>query len=384
MALSIIVPTFNEAGNVTELVRRTAVALEGMSVEIVFVDDSTDHTPDVVADVARSAPFPVRLAHRDHPVGGLGGAVVEGIAMAASDVCVVMDGDLQHPPEQIRALYTRYVTGGVDVVVASRYAVGGSSGGLADRARAVVSRASTVLTKAMFPRRLAHVTDPMTGFFLLDRGAVEWADLRPRGFKILLEILARRALRVAEVPFVFEERFAGESKASVRQGVHFLTQLAALRFGKMSGFALIGAGGAIANLVIMWALIHLGTPYLVAAIVAAEVTIVTNFLLQDRFVFRDMREHAAPAGARFAASFAFNNAEALIRIPVLAWMVEALHVQSIVAAAITLAVAFVVRFVFHSLVVYAPRRSERQPSQRPASAHQHRVDIERDHVSEEP
>nr|WP_084631886.1 glycosyltransferase family 2 protein [Demequina aestuarii] len=379
MELSVIVPTFNEAGNVAELVRRARTALAGLAVEIIFVDDSTDDTPQVVTSVAATASVPVRLIHRDAPTGGLGGAVVEGITAAASDVCVVMDGDLQHPPEQIRALLATYGEADADVVVASRYLDGGSSGGLADRARVLVSRASTALTKAMFPRRLAQVTDPMTGFFLIDRRSVEWDSLHPRGFKILLEILARRTLRVAEIPFVFEERFAGESKASFRQGVHFLTQLAALRFGKMSGFALIGAGGVVANLAIMAALIQVGAPYLVAAIIAAEVTIVTNFLLQDRYVFRDMREHAAPWWARFATSFTFNNAEAMIRIPVLAWMVEALHIQSIVAAAITLAVAFVVRFVFHSLVVYAPRR----PSVR-ASADEHRLDIETDHVRKEP
>ncbi|MDN4481772.1 glycosyltransferase [Demequina muriae] len=379
MELSVIVPTFNEAGNVAELVRRARTALVGLDVEIIFVDDSTDDTPQVVTSVAATAPLPVRLIHREAPTGGLGGAVVEGIMAAASDVCVVMDGDLQHPPEQIRALLAKHHESDVDVVVASRYLDGGSSGGLADRARVLVSRASTALTKAMFPRRLSQVTDPMTGFFLIDRRSVEWASLHPRGFKILLEILARRTLRVAEVPFVFEERFAGESKASLRQGVHFLTQLAALRFGKMSGFALIGAGGAVANLAIMAALIQMGAPYLVAAIIAAEVTIVTNFLLQDRFVFRDMRDHAAPWWARFATSFTFNNAEAVIRIPVLAWMVEALHIQSIAAAAITLAVAFVVRFVFHSLVVYAPRRPSKD-----GSTDQHRLDVETDHVRKEP
>ncbi|KZE89509.1 Undecaprenyl-phosphate mannosyltransferase [Microbacterium sp. TNHR37B] len=361
-------PTYNEAPNVAELVRRVAAALDGAgggvrtTAEIIFVDDSTDDTPEVVRLVAEQAPLPVRLIHRTVRTGGLGGAVVEGLRAATADACLVMDGDLQHPPEKIPELVARFDEGDVDVVVASRYAGGGTAHGLADRTRVLVSKASTAITKAMFPVRLRDVTDPMTGFFLVSRAAVDLDGLRPRGFKILLEMLVRRSFRVAEVPFDFADRHAGESKASVRQGIHFLAQLAALRFGKMSLFAIIGGLGAVLNVGIVAALTHWGVGYLIAAIVAAEVTIVGNFLLIERFVFSDMRGQASGVWSRFAKSFAFNNAEAVVRIPIVAFMVETGHLSAVVATAITLVVAFVVRFVFHSLVVYAPRNAS------PASA----------------
>ena len=203
MQLSIIVPTYNEAPNVAELVRRVTAETDGIDAEIIFVDDSTDATPDIVREVAASAALPVRLIHREHRTGGLGGAVLEGLAAAASDACLVMDGDLQHPPEEIRDIYDRFARGDVDIVIASRYAGDGTSTGLADRTRVLVSKSTTALTRAMFPIRLKGVSDPMTGFFLVDRRAVDAAILRPRGFKILLEILARKNLRVAEVPFHF-------------------------------------------------------------------------------------------------------------------------------------------------------------------------------------
>jgi dolichol-phosphate mannosyltransferase len=360
--LSIIIPTFNEAPNVAELVRRVSAAVAGIDAEVIFVDDSTDTTPDVIAEVATSASLPVRLIHREQAKGGLGGAVLAGLAAAESDACLVMDGDLQHPPEEIRALWARYCRGDVDVVVASRYSGGGTAQGLADRSRVMVSKTATALTRAMFPIRLREVTDPMTGFFLIDRRVVDEAIVKPRGFKILLEILARHSLRVAEVPFDFATRHAGESKASMRQGVHFVTQLTALRFGKMSLFAVIGGVGALVNLAIMWGLIRVGVDYVVAAIIAAEITIVGNFLLQERFVFQDMRGAASGGWLRFAKSFSFNNAEALIRIPILALLVESWHISAVFAAAITLVVAFIVRFMFHSLVVYAPRKPDTAPS----------------------
>ncbi|WP_460720940.1 glycosyltransferase [Microbacterium aureliae] len=366
MQLSIIVPTYNEAPNVAELVRRvgeTVAAIDGgLDAEILFVDDSTDATPDVVRAVAAGAPLPVRLLHREQPSGGLGGAVLDGFAAAAADLCVVIDGDLQHPPETIAVLWERYARGDADVVIASRYAGGGTSGGLADRTRVWVSKASTAITRAMFPVRLKDVSDPMTGFFLIDRRDVDQASLQPRGFKILLEILARRTMRIAEVPFDFADRHAGDSKASFRQGLHFIAQLAALRFGKMSLFAVIGALGAVANLTIVWALTQFGVDYIVAAVIGAEATIIGNFLLMERFVFHDMRELASAGWVRFAKSFSFNNAEALVRIPVMAFMVETWHLSAVLATAITLVVAFVVRFVFHSLVVYAPRKPGVEPS----------------------
>ena len=368
MDLSIIVPTFNEGPNVDELLRRIGETLEGRVFEVIFVDDSSDDTPAVIAAAAERAGFPVRLIHRDVPTAGLGGAVVEGFRVATSRWCLVMDGDLQHPPEDIPRLIERAERGDVEVVIASRYASGGTSRGLADATRTAVSRASTALTKAMFPRKLAGCTDPMTGFFLLDTDAVDLDALRPRGFKILLEILARRQLRLDEVPFDFAQRYAGQSKATFTQGIRFLTQLAMLRFGRMSAFALVGGVGAIANLIIMWGLIRLGVDYVPAAIAASVITIITNFFLLEYLVFADMRSESGRMRARFVKSFTFNGLEAIIRIPVLSILVEGVHIPAVLAAALTLIAAFVLRFMFHALVVYAPARARRTAAAETAEA----------------
>ncbi|MFC7788316.1 glycosyltransferase [Microbacterium sp. MAHUQ-60] len=358
--VTVIIPTFNERDSVAELVARTAAALGGVDAEILFVDDSSDDTATEIARVAAAAPLPVRVIHREHNAGGLGGAVALGLAEARHDVCVVMDGDLQHPPELLPALLTRYAQGGADVVAASRYIGGGDSAGLGTAVRFGVSKAATAVTKAMFLRRLWRSTDPMTGFFLVNRTRFDLDELRPQGFKILLEILVRggerRELRIAEVPLSFGERRHGTSKASMRQGATFLAHLARLRFGKMGLFALIGGIGAVANIGIMWLLTHLGVDYVLAAIVGAGVTIIGNFVLQELFVFREERQDAPRLWVRFAASVSFNGIEAALRIPVMALMVESWHISSVIATAISLVAAFFARFLFHALVVYAPRR----------------------------
>lgn len=358
MLVTVIVPTYNEKPNVAELVRRVAAtqAATQAALEILFVDDSTDGTADEVRQVAQHASIPVEVLHRDEPTAGLSGAVLAGFAAAQGDVCIVMDGDLQHPPELIPQLIARFAEGNTDLVVASRYLDEGDAEGLAGRMRRAVSTASTLVTKSMFPRRLHGVSDPMTGYFLVDRAAVDFAVLKPQGFKILLELLVRGELRVSEIPMRFAERRAGNSKASLRQGTQFMGHLWRLRFGKMSTFALIGLFGALLNLAIMWALTSWGVGYLWAAIIGAEITIIGNFLLQERFVFGDMRGDAQPLWRRFAASFTFNNIEAALRLPVLAFLVENWHLSSVFALAITLFVAFFLRYLFHALIVYAPRR----------------------------
>ncbi len=358
--VTVVVPTFNEAPNVAELVRRVGEATRGLSAELLFVDDSSDDTAQEVLRVAPHAELPVRVIHRDVPTGGLGGAVLEGLRASSAPFVLVMDGDLQHPPELIPAMLARAVEPDVDVVVASRYVGEGSSAGLANVVRQAVSSTSTAVTRAMFPVRLRDCSDPMTGFFVVRRAAVDVEALRPRGFKILLEILARHPMRVVEVPFVFGARFAGESKANLAQGLHFLWQLAGLRFGRMSRFAIIGGLGALANIAIVALLTSLGTGWFAAAVIAAEVTIVGNFLLQERFVFRDLRDEGKGVWARFGQSFTFNNVETLVRMPVMAVLVETMHVAAVLATAITLVVAFVVRFTFHSRIVYRPRRSSRR------------------------
>ena len=125
-------------------------------------------------------------------------------------------------------------------------------------------------------------------------------------------------------------------------------------FGRMSRFAAVGAFGTVLNLVIMAAMLGLGAHYLLAAIVATELTILSNFLMQERLVFRDLRE-GRPIWQRFAASVGFNNVETLVRMPVLMLLVDLLLLPGLVAQAATLAAAFVVRFAFTSRVIYRIR-----------------------------
>jgi glycosyltransferase involved in cell wall biosynthesis len=197
--------------------------------EILFVDDSDDDTPDYIARAMAADPC-VRMLHRDgkERAGGLSTAVVSGIRQARGAFIGVIDGDLQHPPELLRDMLT--AAEDADIVVASRYLPGGSSAGLDGLYRQAVSRGSKFAAQALFARVRA-CTDPMSGFFLFRRAVVEDVELHPAGFKILLEILVRGTWsRLTEIPFAFQDRETGQSKASAEQGVEYVKHLADLRF----------------------------------------------------------------------------------------------------------------------------------------------------------
>jgi glycosyltransferase involved in cell wall biosynthesis len=224
-SVSVVVPTREEAANVVELHRRVAAVLYGFGVEweLLFVDDSDDETPHVVQKLAHETDS-VRLLHRppNQRVGGLAGALAIGLCNARGDVVVVMDGDLQHPPETIRRLLPPLLMGEADVSIGSRYIPGGECGGLDGPWRRTVSVTSKLLSHAVFPEVRA-VSDPGSGLFGIRREVIDGVILRPEGFKMLLELLVRGTWeRAYEFPYAFGGRLYGASKTTVREGTRFL------------------------------------------------------------------------------------------------------------------------------------------------------------------
>ncbi|MET7937697.1 glycosyltransferase family 2 protein [Streptomyces sp. NPDC005322] len=373
-AVSLVIPTFNEADNIEALLTRITTAVpEGIPYDVLFVDDSTDRTPEVIAEAARRCPFPVSVHHRARPDGGLGGAVVEGIARTTAPWIVVMDADLQHPPELVPELVATGVRTGAELVVASRYAAGGSRRGLAGRYRQAVSRASTTAAKALFPRALRGVSDPMSGFFAIRREAVGRAasggprgsqrgarstGLRPLGYKILLELAVRcRPRAVSEVPFDFGERHAGESKSTLREGLRFVRHLGQLRAGddarlRLLAFALIGASGFLPNLAVLWLLTETaGMHYVPAEIIANQAGLLWNFALVDTLLHRRHRAER-PRGARLTGFALLGNADLIARIPLTMVLVSTFGLSALPATALSLVAVFTLRFLLVDKLVY--------------------------------
>ncbi len=348
--LSVIVPTKDEMGNIEPLLERLSRVAPGVSVEIIFVDDSGDGT---AAEIERLAPDHARkvsVIHRsaDQRWGGLGGAVVDGIARSHGRWVCVMDGDLQHPPELIEDLLKATEGKPVDLVVASRYTATGETGSFS-LIRTALSKGSTALARLSFARRLRGVSDPMSGFFMVRRDALDVNELKPTGFKILLEILVRTPeLRREEVPFTFGERFAGESKASVAEARRYLIHLARLRFNGATRFVLfgtIGITGIVVNTSLLWLLTGVGgIYYLLSAILATQGSTLWNLVWTEHLVFRG-RATKHSVRRRFVMFFAVNNVALALRIPVLFVLTSMAGFNYLYSNLASLAVVFVGRWV---------------------------------------
>lgn len=301
--ISVVVPTRNEAGNVDELQRQLALALDGIAHEVVVVDDSNDDVtrPALRAAAARDPRWRI-IERAPREQTGLASAVVLGVDSARGMAVCVMDGDLQHPPEVVPSLLAA-IEGGADLAVASRYMPGGSREGLDGNMRNLVSRSCTWLAQAMFPET-RRTSDPLSGFFCCRRTAIKGIELKPRGFKILLEVLVcAPRMKVADVPFVFASRLAGESKASTRQGVLFLGHLASL-FAYVPGsarplkFVTVSLATFAVFAGIAYGLFDAGVLPLLAWLGASAGGAATYLALQQVPAFKDLTRHGEPDGAR--------------------------------------------------------------------------------------
>ncbi|MBR5376030.1 MAG: polyprenol monophosphomannose synthase [Lachnospiraceae bacterium] len=222
--LSVVVPTYNEAGNVEMLASKIGQALTGVEYDIWFIDDSTDETPAVLESLSKKDSH----VHFEHRVNekGLATAVIRGFEIADGDFLACMDADLQHPPEILRPMYAALCSG-ADICVPSRLIKGGSDGGL-NLYRKFVSGTARWMGKILLPC-LKRISDPTSGLFMFRKEMLGGADLQPVGWKIMIEVLAMTDYSlVVEIPYAFQDRASGESKLSKDATMQYILQLLGL------------------------------------------------------------------------------------------------------------------------------------------------------------
>ena len=214
--VSIILATLNERENLPEVLTRIW-ALSLPSLEVLVVDDgSTDGTREFLTEAARSEPR-LRLRWHEGKQTTLR-AQCQGIAESRGRFVIVMDADLQHPPEVLPAMVDRLADGAA-LVVGSRYAKGGSAGAR-DGIRGAISRGAE-LTAKLFLVDARPRSDPVSGLFAFRREVFRPLPPSWRGYKLGLFLLVMaRGQRVDEVGFRFEARAGGSSK--VTQNYRFI------------------------------------------------------------------------------------------------------------------------------------------------------------------
>ena len=284
--VALIIPTFNEAGNIKKLVELISAKLNeavGNSYQIVIVDDNSPDGTGKIAD-RLSKKYNLIAIHRKGKQG-LSSAVLAGLEGSSSEIVGVMDADFSHPPEKILEILELIKSGQAGFVLGSRYVKGGKIENW-PFFRRLVSFSATLLAKP-----IVSVSDPMSGFFFFKRSILNGVELNPTGFKIGMEILAKaKPSRVLEVPIVFHNRLHGKSKMSknvILDYIYHCIKLYFFTFKRFIKFCLVGFTGTIVNTFFLWSLTSVfGVYYIFSGAIAAEIAIFSNFLLNDSWTWR--------------------------------------------------------------------------------------------------
>lgn len=340
--LSVIIPTYNESKNIVDLLIRLRKVMSHsitLTPEIIVVDDnSPDNTGGIVESYfennseqdlkeskydfhkSRSDYFDrnsqtrecsIKVIHRSQK-NGLVSAILEGIKSSTGQYILVMDADLSHSPEVIPKMVSELERPDIDIVVASRYALGGSIIGWPIKRR-LLSKGAVKIARYGLPIR--RVQDPMSGFFALKRHIIENITIDSAGYKILLEILVKASeARVKEVPYTFKDRKAGQSKLDKHVIFEYIKAIYSLyRYGQKSPrretrqkgierrrsvlflskagrFYTVGASGLVLNYMTSVLLANnpaINSGYLQSTIVGIIVSNISNFLLNKYWTFED-------------------------------------------------------------------------------------------------
>jgi dolichol-phosphate mannosyltransferase len=365
--LTVIIPTYNEEANIRHIITDVDAVFKNQVLkgEILVVDDnSQDETIAIVNDLKKTrSNVNLLIRSRDH---GLSQSVADGFIHASSDIFIVIDADFSHPPKLIPRMYEE-IRKGNDIVIGSRYMEGGGIKKWPLKRR-VISIGATFLGRLLFP----DVTDPVSGFFALRKRVVEKAPLKPRGYKILLEVLGKGTWeKDKEIPFEFVDRQIGSSKLKIGTIIEYAQQVfditlysfshhhsAAWReWKRVFKFGMVGLCGIAVNLGILFLLVefsHLNKD--LASLIAIESSILNNFIWNDLWTFGSDEDRKV--SSRWHRLVAFNIVSvggAAINYGIFLMLTTWFAVYYLIAQLIGILVAFVWNFLINRRFTWTRR-----------------------------
>lgn len=327
--LTVVVPAFRERENVPAMLAALDQALAGLDWEvIVVVDDALDGTEDMVRERAQRDRR-VRLLQR---IGrrGLASACIEGMLASSAPHLAVIDADLQHDEKLLPEMLAAAREGGADLVVASRYMEGASTGDLPPervRMSRLASRLSTLLYRGL--------TDPMSGFFIVRRSFLDRVVRRlyGRGFKVLLDLVAaaRGEVTIVERPYRMRSRLRGESKLGARVIAEFLMLILYHLTGRLLParfflFGAVGLTGVAVHLAVLWAAFAVtGAGFMASQLAATWIAMTSNFFLNNAFTYGDQRLRGRGIWRGLLSFYAACSIGAFINVAMAEW----LYLQSV-------------------------------------------------------
>jgi dolichol-phosphate mannosyltransferase len=303
--ISIIIPTLNEAGNISLFIKDIIKCMKNQpeSFEMLVVDDnSKDGTIEIVSELIQTTPnlrLIIRkeliLPNSDEKVG-VSAAVLRGFKEGKGKIFCVIDADFSHPIEAIPRLYNPILNETADFCIGSRYI---DNGGIENwtLGRKIVSSVAK-----FFAKIITRVKDPLAGFFAIHRTVIDKSELKSVGNKIVLEFIARGTYKsLLEVPIIFTDRNKGKSKLDSKVMILYLYQLLLLLMAKNSRsrqwvqFCLVGASGTLVNMATLYLLVEWGgIYYILGALFSAILSMCSNFFLNKHWTFKSHTIRSTP------------------------------------------------------------------------------------------
>ncbi|HTG01989.1 MAG TPA: glycosyltransferase family 2 protein [Nitrospirota bacterium] len=311
MKIVIILPTYNESGNILPLISALQKQFPKIphDMNILVVDDeSPDGTGELVRTAAQSTLNLFLLTGRKQ---GLGAAYIRGMMHAINelhaDAVMEMDADFSHKPEDVPRLIAE-LGHGADFVIGSRYVPGGSIPADWGLLRRMISRWGNVF--ARYVAGMRKVKDCTAGFRAIQASLIRRIDLsqlKVKGYAFQISLLHEALMnhaRVSEVPVEFVDRTRGQTKLGVSDIIEFMINAWWIRFERSKTFIrflVVGASGVVVNLASFTMLLHTGMNKYLASPIAIELSIISNFLLNNYWTFahRDNDDSMHIRGLKF-------------------------------------------------------------------------------------
>jgi dolichol-phosphate mannosyltransferase len=354
----IVLPTYNEAENISVLIPQIfeqQSQIQSHHLITVVVDDrSPDGTGQIVKSLQMNYPDLHLLEDKDN---GLGEAYIKGMKYAIdnckADVIIQMDADLQHDPGMLPLFLTLYEFG-FTLIVGSRFAPGGKTPEFT-LYRKFLSSFGNFLVRLF--SGIPRIHDCTSGYRCIKSDLIEKCDfstMSVRGYSFqssLLYELLRNGARILEIPIIFEARQYGTSKLAFRDQVEFLINLVRIRFHKSREFfkfCVVGTSGVIVNMGLLIVLTRLfGIALEYASPVAIEISIISNFVLNNIWTFR-ARTIKSSLLKRFVRFHIVAFSAGIVNYITLLSLHYGVGLMDIIANLIGIAAATVVNYVLNS------------------------------------
>jgi len=385
LALSIVIPTYNESGNILNLIKaiRNNLSASLLAEIIVVDDDSPDGTGKLVESYIKSYPYAgkandhclVRITHRPSKQG-LIPAILAGIDCSSGANILIMDADFSHPPEVIPRIIDELRIDPDCIVVASRYISGGSIAGWPYKRRMISTTAAQI---ARYGLNMHGIRDPMSGFFAFPRHIIQNVRFDTGGYKLLLELLVKVKgnIRVKEIPYAFADRHNGESKLDFSVMIKYVQAVWVLyRYGQKSKLAVltryekrksvlflskagrfftVGASGLLLNYIVSFLLsggILSNIWYINASVIGIVVSIVSNFLLNKTWTFEDRDFSVRHTLKQFALFVGISSFGAFIQLTAVYILIQSYGFQFSVALMMAVAIASAGNFILNKKLTF--------------------------------